>query len=152
MITDISRRYENERPRRECSKDPKREPPYGEIVIPQRAERWAAGLSKLSGSLAPDQEMDSVFSNEIYEDSKKEPPCAPFVAPKLQGKPWIVPLHSHDRAAKCRSDSVARKSRGPSHQASMRAWILYRLMFSTTGDICNAWRDLGGIAFQFSPP
>ena len=62
--------------------------------------RWAVDLSKLSGFLAPDQEMANVFSNETYGASKKDPPFAPFVVPEFHGKPRLFPLLIHERDAK----------------------------------------------------
>ena len=59
LIDDIFARYGNGTapgfPR-----DPKRGPPFGEIVIPQKMERWAVGLGKLSCFLGPDREMANV--------------------------------------------------------------------------------------------
>ena len=54
LINDIFAHYENEKPRR-ASRDPKREPPFEEVVIPQKMERWTFDLSKLTGLFVPDQ-------------------------------------------------------------------------------------------------
>ena len=150
LINDIFTHYENDRPRRTGSKDPKREPPYEEIVIPQLMQRWAVDLSKLSGFFIPDQEMTNVFSKEIYEASKKDPPFTPFVVPKFHDKPWAVPLLSHERAGKYWRENIAHKGRDPSQQVSLQAWVLYHLRFIICGDLCNAWRDFGGLSAQLS--
>ena len=60
------------------------------------------------------------------------------------------PLQSHEKASKYWRDSVARKSRDPSHQVSLHAWILYILGFILTGDLCNSWKAIEGIAAQLS--
>ena len=106
--------------------------------------RWAVDLSSLKGLLVPGQDMANVFSKEFYEASKKEPPFTPFEVPKFQDKPWLAPLQSHERAAKYWRETVARKARDPSHQVSLKAWILYLLRFIHTGDLCNAWGEFGG--------
>ena len=148
LINDIFAHYENEKPRRTSSRDPKREPPYEEIVIPQKMERWAVDLSSLVGLLVPDQDMTNVFSKEFYEASKKEPPFTPFVVPKFEVKPWMAPLQSHERAAKYWRENIAHKNRDPSQQVSLQAWILYLLRFILTGDLCNAWKEFGGLSAQ----
>ena len=71
LLTIFLAHYENGTQRQ--SRDHKREAPYEEVVIPQKMERWAAGLSKLSGVLVPDQAMGIAFSNEFGESSKKDP-------------------------------------------------------------------------------
>ena len=89
---------------------------------------------------------------EFYEAGKKEPPFTPFVVPKFQDKPWLVPLQSHERAAKYWRETVANKTRDPSHQVSLQAWILYLLRFILTGDLRNAWKEFGGsFCSDFSP-
>ena len=150
LVNDIFDHYENEKPRRNSSRDPKRGPPYEEVAIPQKMERWAVDLSSLTGLLVPDQDMANVFPKEFYEASKKEPPSTPFVVPKFQDKPWLVPLQSHERAAKYwrERETVAHKARDPSHQVSLHAWILYLLRFILTGDLCNDWKDFGGLSAQ----
>ena len=111
-------------------------------------ERWAAGLSKLSGLLAPNQEMANVFDMEFYEAGKKKPPFTPFVGHKFQDKPWIVPLQSHERASKYWRETVAHKARDPSQKVGLQAWILYSIRFIITGDLCNDWKDFGGLSAQ----
>ena len=41
---------------------------------------------------------------------------------------------------------LARKPRDPSHLARLQSCVLYLLYFITVGDICNSWRDFGGLA------
>ena len=94
--------------------------------------------------------MANTFSKEFYEASKKEPPYTPFVIPKLREKPWHVPLRSHERAAKFWRGGIAHKGRDPSQQVSLQAWMLYILRFILTGDLCNAWKEFGGLAAQLS--
>ena len=94
--------------------------------------------------------MTNIFSKEFYEASKKDPPFTPFVVPKLQDKPWIVPLTSHERACKNWRETIANKNRAPSQQVSLQAWILYLLRFILTGDLCNAWKVFGGLSAQLS--
>ena len=94
--------------------------------------------------------MTNIFSKEFYEASQKDPPFTPFVVPKLQDKPWIVPLTSHERACKNWRDNIAPKDRDPSQQVSLQAWVLYLLRFILTGDLCNAWKLFGGLSAQLS--
>ena len=65
LINDISAHYENEKPRRNSPRDPKREPPYEEVSIPQKMERWDVDLSSFTGLLAPDQDMANDFSKAL---------------------------------------------------------------------------------------
>merc|ERR1712112_688197 len=94
LINDIFAHCENKKQRRNSPRGPKREPPYEEVSIPQKMERWDVDLSSLTGLLAPDQDKANVFSKEFYGSSKKEPPFTPFAVPKFQDKPWLVPLQS----------------------------------------------------------
>ena len=111
-------------------------------------ERWAVDISKLSGYLAPDQEMTNISPKEIYDASKKDPPFAPFVVPKFHDKQRRVPLPSIERDAKYWRESIAHMARDPSQQVPLQAWILYLLRFIATGDLCNARRDFGGLSAQ----
>ena len=85
-------------------------PPYEEVAIPHNMEHLAIDLSKLTGFLIPDQDMANGFSKEFYEASKKQPPYAPFVVPKLHEKPWVVPMQSREKASKYWGYSVSHKS------------------------------------------
>ena len=105
-------------------------------------------LSKLIGLLAPGREMANVFPKGFYGASKKEAPFIPFVVPKFQDKPWIVPLQSHERAAKYWRETVAHKARDHSQQVSLHALILYMIRFILTGDLCNACENIGGLSAQ----
>ena len=119
-------------------------------MIPQRINRWAANLSSLGGFLLPDQEMTNIFSKEFYDAGRKDPPYIPFVIPKLHEKPWMVPLSSHERAAKSWRESVSNKPRDGSQQVNLQAWILYMLRFIFTGDLCDSWQHFGGLSAQLS--
>ena len=124
-------------------------PPYEDVAIPQKMERWAADLRKLAGFLVPGQETTNVFSKDFYEDRKNDPPFTSFVVPKFQGKHWLIPLQSHERAAKYWRETVANKARDPSQQVSLKAWILYVLRFILTGNLCNAWGSLEVFLISF---
>ena len=92
--------------------------------------------------------MANVLSGEFFEARRRNAPFTPFVVPKFQDKPWLVPLQSHERAAKYWRGAVAHKARDPSYQFSMDAWILYLLRFILTGELCNARKDFGGMDAQ----
>ena len=123
---------------------------FEEVVIPHRISRWAANLSSLGGFLLPDQEMKNVSPKEFYDAGRKGPPYTPFVVPKLREKPWMVPLASHERAAKSWRESANHKARDNAQQVNLQAWILYMLRFILTGDLCDSWQHFGGLSAQLS--
>ena len=149
LIIDIFARYGNEKPRR-TSRDPKREPPCEEVVIPQKMERCAVGLSKLAGFSPPARRWRTSFLRNFTRRAKKGPRYTPFVVPKLQDKPWLDPSTSHERTGKYWRENIAPKGRDQSHQVSLQAWIFYLLRFILTGDLCNAWNVFGCLAAQLS--
>ena len=55
-------------------------------------------------------------------------------------------MQFHERASKYWRETVANKARDPSHQVNLQAWILYFLRFILTGDLCNSWKDSGGLS------
>ena len=61
-----------------------------------------------------------------------------------------MPLQSHKPAARYFRETVARTARESSRQVSLRAWILYFLMFSLTCGLCNAWKVFGGLSAQLA--
>ena len=123
---------------------------FEEVVIPHRISRWAANLSSLGGFLLPDQEMKNVSPKEFYDAGRKGPPYTPFVVPKLREKPWMVPLASHERAAKSWRESANHKARDNAQQVNLKARILYMLRFIFTGDLCDSWQHFGGLCAQLS--
>ena len=152
VANDIFAHYETEKDRaKTVSSCETKGVKFEEIVIPNQMKRWTADLSKLSAFLIPDQEMTNVFSKEFAEASKKDPPFIPFVLPKLSEKPWMVPLQSHERAAKYWRENIQhKKTKDDPQQTSLQAWFLYTLRFIFTGDLSDAWSAFGGLSSQLS--
>ena len=150
LINDIFAHYENDRRSVRSSGKEKRETKFEEIVIPQVMKRWNAEFKKLSGYVIPEQDMANVFPKEFAEAAKKDPPYVPFVVPKLHERPWMVPLGSHERAAKFWKESNSHKSKDHVQQINLQAWLLYMLRFIFAGDLTDSWGSFGGIQAQFS--
>ena len=94
--------------------------------------------------------MANIFSKEFADAARKDPPFIPFVAHKVHEKPWMVPLGSHERAAKFWKETISKKSKNHSQQVNLQAWILYTLRFIFSGDLTNSWCSFGGLQAQFS--
>ena len=150
LINDIFPHYENDRRSVRSSGRDKRETKFEEIVTPQVMKRWSADFKRLSGFVAPEQDMANVFSKEFAEAAKKDPPYIPFVVPKLHERPWMVPLGSHERAAKFWKESNSHKAKDHVQQVNLQSWLLYLLRFIFAGDLTDSWGSFGGLQAQFS--
>ena len=140
---DIFARYETDEEQGGYAED------KGKGLIPtkyrprSRMGRWAVGRSNLRAFMAPIQDMANGCHKEFAAASKKNPPCAPFVAPTIRDKPWISPLQSSDLGNIYRLEIRARKTKESPQKFSYGGWVLYTIRLISTAGLCAAWGHPG---------
>ena len=113
-------------------------------------KRWRLGLSKLSGLLAPGQEMVNHFTREMAKAEKKRPSFQPYVTPGLAQEPWRPFYPAHAKALgnwKVLNSSHKKPSQ---MDLSFQAWAFYNLRFLRAGELAGAWAPFGGISAQLT--
>ena len=98
--------------------------------------------------LVPDQRMVSEISELLAKGQACSPPFVPFIFAPLGKEPWIPLLLEHKKA---RDGWVSRmKSMSSDLPLSFQAWILYRLRFIISDEVCAAWSPFGGLMAQIN--
>ena len=130
-----------------------KDPPFDEVVFPAMIPEYKADFSCLGGFLKPNQLMANYVSKELAKGRLQVPPYAPYIAADVAAAPWPVPTAEHTNAlAKWefgRATAGQAKAARP-QPLPLNAWVLYRVRFMFTSDICEAWRSFGGIPAQFN--
>ena len=126
-----------------------KDPLFEEVVIPTRLKNFRADFSLLGAFLKPNQLMANYVSREIARGKCQTPPYTPYIVPDLSIAPWPVPTTEHTSAlARWKSNKQTAKAGAPT--LPFPTWVLLRLRFILTADLCGAWFPFGGIAAQLN--
>ena len=125
-------------------------PPYEEIALPGKLRRYSADLSALGAFFKPNQMMANFISLELSRGKIQVPSYAPYIMDDVSVAPRPVPAAEHALAiTKWPNNRQAKKADLPKN-LPFRAWLMYRLRFIFTADICGAWTPFGGFSSQLN--
>ena len=95
--------------------------------------------------------MGNFASKELAQAASKDPPCNPYLTPKLRLRPWVS--ETSDRlAAQSQRKSYAKNSKKSQLPlgSSIQSFLLYQLRFVLAADLCSTWQGFGGVGSQLS--
>ena len=116
-----------------------KDPMFGEIVLPGRLRAYTSDLSSLGELLKPNQPTANYASRELARGNLQIPSYTPYIAPDLSESPCPGPIAEHsDALARWRNSRQSAKM--PKNlRLPFTDWVLYRMRFISTADICGDW-------------
>ena len=125
------------------------DPPFEEVVLPERLRAYAADLPSLAGFVKPNHMMANYSRKELSKGLLKAPSYAPVIVPGISQHPWP------DHTAEHSSDLDRWKANRPAaktlpRRLRLNTWHLYRMRFVVTSDVLKAWGAFGGSAAQIN--
>ena len=134
--------------RRGNSKDPL----LGEFGRPGEIRNFFADLSPPRAFLKPHQVMANYVSRGLSRGKCRKPSYTPYIAADMSDAPWpgSAADHTADHTAALAKWKANKKATKPgARPMPFRAWILYRMRFMITDDLCADWAPpLSGPADQ----
>ena len=121
-------------------------PEFEEVCIPLKLSRLSLPLKQLSGLFLPDQKMVNEISEMLARGQACSPSYVPFVFSPLNKEPWIPSLFEHKKAQEGWNSRM--KSLNSDQSLSFQSWILYRMRFIVSAEVCGAWQLYGGLIAQ----
>ena len=123
-------------------------PEFEEVCIPLQLNRLKLSLTSISGLLLPDQRMVNAISELLAKGQATSPAYVPYPHLSLIEEPWVPSLFEHRKANEA---WAARMTSLKSDQAlSVQGWLLYRLRFIISAEVCGAWSEFGGLIAQIN--
>ena len=77
-----------------------------------------------------------------------QPPYSPYVTACYRSRPWIIATIEHERALTAFDEKM--KNSRSAQLLSMQQFLLYKWRFVIAADLCNAWKEFGGIVSQIN--
>ena len=75
-----------------------KDPPYEEVVPPEKLRRYSADLSALGAFFKPNQLMANFISRELARGKIQVPRYTPYIVADVSVTPWPVPAAEHTMA------------------------------------------------------
>ena len=86
------------------------------------------------------------ISRELARGEAQAPTYTPYISDDAGAAPWHVTADEHSMAiTKWPTNGQARQADRP-QKLHFRAWLMYRISFIFTADICGAWLPFGRIS------
>ena len=92
--------------------------------------------------------MANYVSKELAIRKRKAPSYTPYIVADIATAPWPVATAEHSAALTKWAGNRQPAKLTNTNQLPLNAWILYRMRFVCTSDICGAWSSFGGISAQ----
>ena len=92
--------------------------------------------------------MDNYVSKELAKGRLQVPAYTPYIVADVTAAPWPAPASDHTSAiAKWESGraTAGRAKAARPQPLPLHAWVLYRMRFISTADLCGEWGSFGGI-------
>ena len=110
---------------------------------------YSAALSAMGAFCHPNQLVANYVSRELDRGEHHTARYTPYIVADLTDAPWPVPTAEHS-AANTRWAGLREAAKDPKiHHLPSHGWVLYRIRFIPTSDICGA-RPTFGLSAQLN--